>query len=66
MARKASEGARRLQRLSADERAAVVADYAKRLKLHQDEILQANALDLKLATDNGKKRQSLIWSRALE
>ncbi len=66
MARKAREGARRLQRLSADERAAVVADYAKRLKLHQDEILQANALDLKLATDNGKKCQSSIWSRALE
>ena len=55
MARKAREGARRLQLLSSDERSAIIEDYARRLKVHQDEILQANSIDLKLAKENGKR-----------
>jgi len=57
MAQKAREGARHLQLLSGDERSAIIVDYAKRLKLNQDEILKANSLDLKLAKENSNKKK---------
>lgn len=52
MATKAREGARFLQQLKPEERSAIINDYGERLKANTKRIMEANAIDLKLAKEN--------------
>ncbi len=48
------DGGRSLQALSAEQRSAIIEDYAKRLLDNSKQILNANKLDMDLAKKNSK------------
>ena len=52
MASKAREGARSLQQLRPEERRAIINDYGERLRANTKRIMEANAIDLRLAKEN--------------
>lgn len=52
LAKKAREGGRLLQQLQPNERSAIIEDYAERLKKNTAKIMEANAMDIKLAKEN--------------
>lgn len=54
LAVKAREAGRKLQQLTAEERSNIIRDFAGSLKTNLNEILEANAIDIKLAKDNSK------------
>lgn len=59
MATKARDAGKLLQQLSSTDRSLIILDYIKRLRENIQAILDANAIDVKLAKENNSKKPTL-------